>query len=73
MQTSFQRICTVEFPETHLKICPLSKVSDTAKILQDRQDRKRMTEEQEICPRITHFSGRIEITTQVFCNLLQYR
>lgn len=73
MQTSFQRICTVEFPEMHLKICPLSKVSDTAMILQDRQDRKKMVEEQEICPKITQFSGRTEIIIQVFCNQLQYR
>lgn len=54
------------------KICPFSKVSDAAKILQDRQDKKRMAEEQDICPKITHLSGRIEIITWVFCNL-QYR
>lgn len=32
-----------------------------------------MTKEQEIYPRITNLSGNVEIVTQAFCNLLQYR
>lgn len=59
--------------QRHLKICPFSKVSDAAEILQVRQDRKRVAEEQEIYPKITHLNVRIEIIKQVFCNLLQYR
>lgn len=59
--------------QRHLKICPFSKIPDTAKILQNRQGRKRMAEEQEVCPKITYLSGRIEIITQIFFNLFQYR